>query len=77
LGIDPSSEKLTVSKILSGESYFETRPKNEYWDRGRQAVGGASFYMVTFSEPTLTLGGTHQYFYQLKTHQLLWLARTS
>jgi len=76
MGINPDSKKLTVSKVMSGESYFKTRPKNEYWDRGRKAVGSAFVYMVTFSESTPSLGGNHQYLYHSKTHQLLWVAHS-
>ena len=76
VGIDPASKKLTVSKVLSGKTYFETLPKNDYWDQGRNAVGNVSFYLVTFSEPKVSPGGTHQYFFDATTHKLLWIARS-
>ncbi len=76
IGIDPNKKKLTVSKVLTADTYFKTSPKNEYWNQGRQAVGSALFYIVTFSEPKISPGGTHQYFYHSDSHQLLWVARS-
>lgn len=74
-GIDSARMKLTVTGPLSGAAYFTNRPENEYWDAGRAAVGKSSFYLVTFSEPTKSLGGTHQYFFDSAIHKLLWIAR--
>jgi hypothetical protein len=76
VGIDPARKKLTVSKVFSGKTYFETRPKSDYWNQGRKAVGKVSFYLVTFREPKIAPGGTHQYFFDATTHKLLWITRS-
>lgn len=75
MGVDPNLKKSSIQTGVDGESYFRSRPTDNFWDRGRAMVGTDTVDIITFTEPKPTLGGVHQYFFRGGTNELLWIVR--
>lgn len=74
-GVDPSEKKMSVLRNVDGKAYFQGKPENDYWMRGRRKVGNRTVDLIIFVEPKLILGGGHSYFFEAGTNQLLWVLR--
>jgi hypothetical protein len=75
MGIDPDTKRLTIISHSRTKDFFAHQPHNDYWDKGRAAVGLSPFYILTFAEPQISPGGVHQYFVHAQTQRCLWVAR--
>lgn len=74
-GIDVRERKFSVTYFGSPEAYFRSKPRDDHWNAGREAVGQRQVYAVHYSPVRPTLGGVGTFFFDAKTKKFLWAYR--